>query len=285
MHRCFFNKWQKLITDAGFWLSMGLIVVLYSSAEIYMDLTKYDEYSVWLSYFSFDRDFMMKHIEFSSVSILQKSGTGYLSMFIPMVAPFAMVRLLCAEQESGVIRFEIVRCGRLKYHLTNFISGVLSGGIITALGFITYGIIVYILFPSFGMYSSELQFSQIEFYQAGYGVTLQTNFFLLLVEKLPTMFLYGAFASMPAIALVSILRNPYTILCLPFFFNYVLTQLTIKTMENTNFGKLIYIRPSAWLEFTDKFDLQLAVLIRCVILILLAVFYLLIQNSKTDRGT
>lgn len=281
---CFYNKWQKLFTDAGFWLAIGFIVVLYASAEIYMDLTKYDEYSVWLSLVSFDRDFMMEHIEFSSVSILQKSKTGYLSMFIPMVAPFATVRLLCAEQESGVIRFEIVRCGRIKYHISNFISGVFSGGILASIGFIIYGFLIYLLFPKFGMYSAEMQFSQIEFYQMVYGVTLPTNYFVLLVNKLPIMFLYGVFASMPAVALTSILRNPYTILCLPFFFNYVLTQLTIKMMEKTNSGNLLYIRPSAWLEFVDQSDIRLAILIRCILLLFFAVFYLLMQNLKTDRG-
>lgn len=281
---CFYNKWQKLLTDAGFWLAMGFIVILCASAEIYVDFTKNDEYSVWLSLVSFDRDFMMEHIDFSSISILQKSNTGYLSMFISMVAPFATVRLLCAEQESGVIRFEIVRCGRMKYHISNFISGVLSGGMVTTLGFIAYGVLVYVLFPDFGTYHPEMQLGQIELYQMGYGITLQTNFFLLLVEKLPTMFLYGVFASMPAVALTSILRNPYTILCLPFFFNYVLTQLTIKMMENAEFVELRHVQPSAWLEFADQSDIRLAIFIRCILLLFFAVFYLLMQNLKTDRG-
>lgn len=281
---CFHNKWRKLITDAGFWLSMFFILLLCTSSVIYMDTTKNDAYSVWLSLVSFDRDFMLENIDFSSVIVLSKITTGYLAMFIPMVAPFAIVRLICGEQESGVIRFEIVRCGKLRYHLTNFISGVLSGGIITALGFIVYGVLIYFLFPSFDMYSPVMQSDLIEMYEMGYGITLQTDFPLLLAEKLPMMFLYGVFASMPAIALTSILRNPYTVLCLPFFFNYALTQLTTKMMGSTDFEKLPYIQPSAWLEFSDKSALHSAILMRCIILLILAMFYLLVQNFKTDRG-
>ena len=284
MLRCFQNKLQKLLTDFGFWIAMGFMLVLYASAEIYLDIAKNNEYSVWLSLVSFDRTFMLEHIEFSSVSVLMKNGTGYLAMFIPMIAPFTMVRLLCAEQDSGIFRFEIVRCGRMKYHFTNFASGVLSGGILTAFGFIVYGLLVYFLFPSFGMYPVELQNSQSELYQMGYGIALQTNFFALLATKLPIMFLYGVFASMPAIALTSVLHNPYTLLCLPFFFNYVLTQFITKLLENSHSKILLCIRPSAWLAFTDTADLRLAVVMRCIILLLLAGFYLLMQNFKTDRG-
>jgi hypothetical protein len=260
------------------------MVLLFASSVIYMDFSKNDEYSVWLSLLTFDRAFMTEHIEFSSASILMNHNIGYLPMFISIVAAFAVVRQQCTEYDCGVMRFILIRTDNTKYHIANFVSGVLSGGVVTALGFIIYGIAIYLLFPQFDIYSEQMQQSQIEFYQMCYGIAFQTNCFLLVLQKIPIMFLYGVFVSMPAVALTGITYNPYTTLCLPFFFHYVMIQLGIKMTELSDSKVLYYIRPSAWLEFTIKDDLYIAILLRLFVLFCLAIFYLLMRRSRPDRG-
>lgn len=284
MFRLACTQWKKYITDSGVWSAIAFFILLFTSAIIFYNDTNYDQYSVLTSVLTFDRPFMMQHIEFSSVCILQKCGTGWLTMFAPMIAPYVSVKLLCTEYDSGMLRLEVIRSNRFKYHLIDYLNAVLNGGILMAISFWIYGIAVYAGFPEFNSFPAELQNNHIEFYGAIYGVSFQKSFWIVLFEKMILMFFYGMVTSVPAILLTSFTHNIYTSLCLPFFFNYAFMQFTLKLQTLSTLRIIHLIMPGALLQLTVPKELMISCLIRVFCLLLFTGLYLLVQCNKEDAG-
>ena len=111
-------EFMKILSGYGFYLCVLFTGLLCFSAYIYEDVMDGNKYSVLRSFLSFDRKFMLEDTTFCSFEVIRNSAGNWLFLFVPIIAAFAFVPLVCDEHESGAVRFEVVRSN--KFYLQIF---------------------------------------------------------------------------------------------------------------------------------------------------------------------
>lgn len=217
--RNFFVSIRKTVTSAVFPMCAVMVVVLMFTSDIYYDYGSNAYYSVFRALTDFTREELTAEFEFCSVNVIKNAQGAWFRLFAPIVAGFCFVPTICSEREEKAARFQIFRTNKLNYHISQFLAGVVSGGLAIALGFVIFAAAAAVLFPGADKMS---QSAALMIQQAPLNLPL-----MVLRE-----FLFGAFWSIPAMLLTSIFNNKYIILCIPFFLKYGLTQLSQKLTDN-----------------------------------------------------
>ena len=217
--RNFFVSFRKNTASPGFLLCVAMTVLLLFAAEVYYDFDTQTRYSVFRALTYLTPDEHAANYELCSQMVVQNACSGWFSLFAPIIAAFCFVPTVCTERGEKAVRFQIFRTTRLKYSLSQFFSGVISGGAAISLGYIIFAALVMGLFPDIG-----------EMSEFAADVLLETTFDL--PYQILKMFLFGAFWSIPAMLLTSVLNNKYLIMCIPFFLKYGLKQLHQKISQD-----------------------------------------------------
>lgn len=277
--RNFIVSFRKNVTSLGFLLCIGMTVLLLFSAEVYYDYSTQTRYSVFHTITMFSSDELANHYELCSMMIVQNARNGWFTLFVPIASAFCFIPMMCAEREQNAIRFQMFRTTRIKYHLSQFFSGVISGGLATTLGYILFAAIVLILFPNV----SEM--NEIE-------VQMLHGFEINLYELILEVWLFGSFWSIPAMFLTSVLQNKYLILCIPFFLKYGLNQTYQKIIQNAVStdkidNKLLDIaylmNPDGLLWIDESNRLKIALLFGISAAVFFCI-YLIINLKQGDSG-
>lgn len=217
--RNFFVSLRKNTASPGFLLCVAMTVLLLFAAEVYYDFDTQTRYSVFRALTYLTPDEHAANYELCSQMVIKNACSGWFSLFAPIIAAFCFVPTVCTERGEKAVRFQIFRTTRLKYSLSQFFSGVISGGAAISLGYIIFAALVMGLFPDIG-----------EMSEFAADVLLETTFDL--PYQILKMFLFGAFWSIPAMLLTSVLNNKYLIMCIPFSLKYGLKQLHQKISQD-----------------------------------------------------
>ncbi|MDE6732077.1 MAG: hypothetical protein K2J77_04290 [Oscillospiraceae bacterium] len=270
---------KKIITSRGFWLCVIMTVVLLFAADVHIDYNTMNRYSVIRGLHDFTREELAKEFEFCNISVVQNARTGWFMLFAPILGAFCFVPIITTERDENALRFQIFRASKLKYYIAEFFAGVISAGTATALGYTLFAAIAFPLFPSVSE-MSDFAAMMLE------GTTF--NFPKLLLE----MWCYGAFWSVPAMLLTSVLRNKYLIMCIPFFIKYGLTQTYQKIMQNgfasgipdAKTLKLINaINPDGIIRI-NEFNCVSVIVLFATLFVFLFAIYLIISMKRSDCG-
>lgn len=143
-----FVSFRKIFTSRGFWLCVGMTVLLLFAAEVYTDFDTQDRYSVFRAITSLSREELCAHRELCDVMVIQNSRGGWFTLFAPIITAFCFVPTMCAEREENAVRFQIFRTSKLKYSVSKFLSGVIAGGAAVTLGYVIFSGAASVLFPS-----------------------------------------------------------------------------------------------------------------------------------------
>lgn len=272
-------SFRKIMTSSGFWLCVGMTVLLLFSAEVYTDYDTKSRYSVLRALTSFSPEELSKNYELCNILVAQNARSGWFALFTPITTAFCFVPLMCSESEENAVRFQIFRTTKLKYSVAKFLSGAVSGGIAVMLGYLIFIVPTMLLFPRV----SEMSISA--------AVMLKDtpfNFPKLVIG----MWFYGAFWSVPAMFLTSVLRNKYLVMCIPFFAKYGLAQTYQKMLENALFSgdfdeKMIKfansVNPDGILWISETTRLNVILLFGILTLNFFAAF-LIIMQKRSDCG-
>lgn len=275
--RCLFISFYKKFTSPGFWLCVGMTIVLLFAAEVYIDGSQ-SRYSVIRALTELPPEVRTAEAELCDIQIMQKARSSWFTLFAPIIAAFCFVPLTCAEREENAVRFQVIRVSKNKYYVTEFISGIISGGLAIVLGYLIFCGAAAILFPGV----SEIPKSEAE-------NILRTKF--IFPELITQVFLYGTFWSVPAMFLSGVLRNKYLIMCIPFFIKYGVDQAYKKLLFGSLYGdrfdekkyKLASkINPDGILFVNKKTALYTAILFGALTVIFFA-GYLTIMRKRGDR--
>lgn len=220
-----FISYRKIITSHGFFICVIFMVVLLFYANIHTDYSTQSRYSVIRGLLYYSREELADEYEFCNTLVVQNARSGWFMLFAPILGAFCFVPIITTEREENALRFQIFRTSKLKYFISEFFAGAISAGTATALGYAVFSAIVSPLFPSVSE-MSDLAKNMLE------GTTF--NFPKLLLGT----WCFGAFWSIPAMLLTSVLRNKYLIMCIPFFIKYGLTQTYQKISQNIYAGEL-----------------------------------------------
>ena len=274
-------SFRKIMTSCGFWLCVGMTVVLLFTTAIYEDTTTFDRYSVIRALTDLTAEERTLHYELCRTVVMMNVRSSWFTMFVPIITAFCFVPRMCAERDSNAVRFQVFRSSKLKFNAVQFVSGTVAAGTAVLIGYVLFCGAVHLLFPApseYGGWNAEMI--------ASYGF----SFPKLLLE----IGLYGMFWSIPAMFCTSVMRNKYLIMCIPFFAKYGLTQAVqmvqqnaVVDYENVNTGLLnfaITVNPDGLLTIAYRPDFKAPALFFGITAAMFAAAYLVIGQNRRDCG-
>lgn len=291
------NEMKRTLRSVGFWLAVGLALLILLTAGIYKDLdgTTYTVLSATyeLEYEKLIENNLSVEGTFSGFLIYQ------LSMYGPLLAALSFATVLCEEQKHGVRRYLLFKEGKKRYVISKALTAILTSG----LCFLVVGILFFL------------------FLYWNYPMRAETNpdyYAWFLENKLPTMmgvapvafdllgerafivlpllgvFLYGVFSGFIGFICTAFFSNIYLAVCIPFFFGYIYYSIVSAfdgrllegsvSMETYN-AIHSYVSPEGYILFWEK---QEYCLINMVVLvavwIVAVVIHLVGMHKASDCG-
>lgn len=286
---------QKAFTSPGFYLCVLFTLILCFTAEGYIDYAENRTYSVFGAWLAFPRSEMLTNTGMSAYQMLSKATGGWLATFLPIVAAFPFLPLLCDESTSKNVRYSVHRGTKASFVAGRFLTAMISGGLAVLRGFALFAAAVYLMFPNVGAYAPELR-ETAEWWIAGtYSLFPKFGYPYLMVMDFVEMFLYGAFFAVPALLVSAFLKNKYFVLCIPFFFkylvNYIYTGAKIKAYESYDmvdegiFEMLSVTDPDALGNlFSYGETLWKNLLLHAVLLLFAYLLYQIAMNRRVEFG-
>lgn len=286
---------RKVMTCIGFYACVLLTVLLCFTAQAYYDITENRNYSVIGVLSEFTREEMLADSSFSAYQILSCISSGWLKLFIPIIAAFPLMPLICDERESKCARYFAFRTSKFSFTTGSFLTAMISGGLAVLCGFVLFVVLVYMLFPNISEYAPALKESAEWWLSGTYPLFSKLGYSYLIVLDCLEMFLYGTMSAIPALIMTAFMKNKYLVLCIPFFLKYSVMQLhtgilkkAIYNVENVN-QKLLDIlsvtEPDAIGDiFSYGETMWRNVLFHAVLLIAAFALYCIAMNRRADCG-
>lgn len=287
---------RKAIMSYSFLGCAMLAFTLFITSSLYYDYNTNCDVSILRAFFNIDRTNMLQDTQFCLYNVLLKSISGWMKMFIPMIASFPFVSFQCTEQISGFKRFSSIRISKHGYNTGTFLSAMLTGGLVMTVGFAVFSVFSTFMFPSI----SEFNISMKEDYEwwipDAHPMFKTLGYPYLVVLRFFEIFLYGSVAAVPACFLMCIIKNKYLVTSIPFFFKYILLQHISRLQaeayadyDNIDEQLLAYIKiidPDSFSQvFSGNEGIWKNVLFYTIILLLSYIVYSIIMNRRLDYGT
>lgn len=284
---------RKILTNIGFYICVLFTVLLCFSAIIYIDIVKNDNYSIITSFMTFDREFLLTDTSFCAQNIMLKGTSGWLTMFIPIIAAFAFIPLICDEHEAKSVRFEVFRTSKKSFHTSRFLTSLLCGGLAVVLGYLIFTVLVFLMFPNIENYTSQQREMFYESMSFSYP-ELSRGIAVPLLKELGSVFVYGIFWAIPAMLLTAVVKNKYIVLCVPFFIKYSLGQLCTKPqsqaladIEHINHKQLELIEvidPNSLAYLSQSVQKSSVLIFNGTLVLSAFALYLILQLRRLDSG-
>ncbi|MGN1276111.1 MAG: hypothetical protein ACI4UK_03875 [Floccifex sp.] len=285
----------KTLTSPGFYACVLMTLVFSFTVELYYDASAQESYSVIQVFMKFNRDEMLANTDFCSYNVFIKGVDGWFPMFIPIVAAFPIIPLICDEKNSRFRRITVFRTTKFSFNTGSFLSAMISGGLAVLLGFLLFTAAIYIMFPSIKDFDILMRRSFEWWIPETYPYFTKLGYPYLTALKFCEVFLFGSFSAVPAFILTSIMKNKYLIICIPFFVKYMITQTYSKLymsvyedIENPN-EQLASILEITNLDaikniFSYGEEKWKNLLFYAILLIIAYIFYCITMNRRLDYG-
>ncbi len=267
---------KKYLSSPLFLGSILLITVLCFTATVYTDPSIGKTYTVFEALFQLPDAIKQQELSLSAIQVFSNGLNGnYATLFVPIAVGLGYVPLHCIECRSGHIRTQLVRTKKYHYCIGRYLSAMVAGGLTLLCGYLIYGAVVFLTFPSFDMELAELQ-----------GLQLPDSPLIYAVKLCVGKFLYGMTAVWPSFLLCAFLRQVHLILCIPVLFcflqNTIFDLLTFS--HHTLVQYLLWTTPSRVSLLLYQFSWQGMLITLCGPMISFGVFYFFL-NRRNDCGT
>lgn len=288
-------NFRKIFTSPGFYASIALTALLCFTSEIYFDAQKMQSYSVISALLDLNKKILFSDTQLCSFSVFNAGNGVWVLMFIPIVAAFSFIPILCVERESKAIRYSSFRIGKFSFNFGNFLTSFLSGGLAVLLGFILFGVCIYFMFPNISEYSKDAIYNYKSYLEFVYPEFSKSGFAPIILRKLLEMFFFGAASAIPAYLLTGFMKNKYLVICIPFFAKYAFSQLNGKLMsqaysdyENPNekLSEILEITNTNALGNLDNLSVAIwkVVVFNAALLVIAFFIYNFAMNRRVDYG-
>lgn len=293
--RIVFSNFKKILTSPGFYACILLTVILCFCSEVYFDAQKMQAYSAIGVLMNFDRKDILTDPQLCSFAVFSTGNGTWVLMFIPIIAAFAFVPLLCDGYEAKAFRYAAFRTSKRSFNTGNFLTAFLSGGLAVVIGFIIFGACIFFLFPNISEYHTDKITNYESTLTYFYPNFLQYGYPLLIGKKILEMFVFGAVSAIPSFFLTGFIKNKYLIICIPFFIKYALMQTNgrlsaraYSNLENPNTKLLKILSVTDTNALGNLFDygsdIKNVLLFNCIVLIAAYFIYCFAMNRRLDYG-
>ena len=202
---------KKTIFSIGFAATVVVTALLCFTAGAFRDRDLSKSYSVFEAILYVDYETLAKN-GIANIRIVTSGLQSYCTMFMPIIAALPFVTAFCNERNTGSIRLNIVRTGKLRYYIGKFVSAVISAGLAVTLGCAVFAAIVYPIFPTV---NDCKELSRSFFIEDNFSMATELWHFF------SGTFIYGAVSVLPAFFMSSFVKNHYIITCVPFMLAYI----------------------------------------------------------------
>lgn len=149
-------------------------------------------------------------------------GIGvWTQLLLPFLLSAGYIHAISNEKQSGMERLVLVRENNLKYCVSKVLSAILSGGAVMLAGYILFGIIIFLKFPSIYEYPAGMAEG---YFQMNPGFA-EAGFCL---QRCMGAFLYGMCMNSFAYAVSAVFTDRYILICLPLMLKYMWGQALMK---------------------------------------------------------
>ena len=177
------------------------------------------------------KDAMLTDISLNRYDIWVRGIGTWPQLLLPFLISSGYLYAISNEKMSGFNRLLLIRESNFKYGISKLAAAVLSGGIILSAGYLLFGILVYIKFPSIYEYSLDKQDMYMEMYPGFQEIALCFRRYI-------GCFLYGMCLSVFAYLVSVFFRDKYILICLPLMLKYIWGQVIMKIeIDAMNKGK------------------------------------------------
>lgn len=270
---------NKTIWNIGFLFCILISAGLFFTNQAYIEPSGGKMYAVIEVMLHWNSEMVHTEHSFAAQCLLLNAVSGYLLMFIPILAAFPFIPNFCAERNSGMIRLVIGRTGKFRYYAGKFLSAMIGGGLAVLLGYLLYGVIIIGTFPDIKTYGDAVvnrsMYSWTNIAKCGAGILL-----------------YGACSAIPAFLMASFVKNRYLITCIPFMLVYLFSSgLTRMSYYGEETGsnllmKLSFILRPDTVCYLDRLnaDVKYALVINFIWVLVAFILFVSIMNRRWDTG-
>lgn len=145
--RTFYSEFKKIFTSGGFYACILFTLILLFFSEVYSDPTTMNRYTVVRALTDISEQKMLHTPELCNVYVMENAVSQWLLIFLPILSAFCFVPQICMEKESGALRFYTFRTSKLKFSLSRYFSGILSGSLAIVIGYAIFCAAIFFLFP------------------------------------------------------------------------------------------------------------------------------------------
>lgn len=276
---------KKTIFSFGFIACAIVTTALCLTSNGYSDRSANINYSVFEAILYIDWQTLAES-GVSNIGLIKSGLSGYCTMFMPIIAALPFVTAFCNERNTGSIRLNIARTGKLRYYIGKFVSAVISAGLAVTLGCAVFAAVVYPIFPTV---EDCAELSRSFFIEENFSIWAELWHFF------SGAFIYGTVSVLPAFFMSSFVKNHYIITCVPFMLAYIqkvaLNKISQAHMtDSPTEGLSIFEKCSAfypenitrWYSESNYVPLMLKYNLVCTAAALVG--FIVIMNLRKDKG-
>lgn len=209
---------RKSLNPALFALScLGVVLTCFIN-EGYTSASR-TTYTILELFVFLDRDVMLTDVAMNSYDIWMGGIGAWTQILLPLLLSMGYLYTMSAEQQTGFKRLLLIRESKFKYSISKLLSAMISGGIIMLTGYLIFGLLVGMKFPSISEYPAEMT----EWYLAK-----GTGDVILALKRCAGVFLYGMCINVFAYLVSLFFTDKYILLCLPLMLKYIWGQVILK---------------------------------------------------------
>lgn len=204
---CILTELKKVIISPYFAVGIIAFALMCFTSPAYRDYSNMNEVSIFEMITMLGTE-KAETYEFSAQYVCSRGFGVWVVQFLSIIVAFPFVKVLCDERRYSEKRYIISRMGKLRYCLSKFISAIIGGAILCALGFLLFSAAVYMIFPNV----SELSPEQAE---------MLANCNISYPKKLLETVIMGAGAAVLPFLISVFTANQYFCICIPFLLQYM----------------------------------------------------------------
>ena len=242
MLRLWMTNLRCLWKSAAFWCCAAVTFVLFLTTDVSWG----DESTTILAAaFQLPEETLLSDTVFSSYHIFSSYYSSSFTLFCSMLGIFPFVSFYATQREVGFPRYELVRTDRRSYPIGQLLSLLCSGVCAVLVGVLLFGIFAYVCFPSIQDYGTDTVQSELELLQFQFPWLEDFgDLYKVILLRIAGILLYTLCDMSVGILMLTLTRNRYLILTIPFFFEYLTRRLSVilqaKAYQDTEWNQAIY---------------------------------------------
>ncbi len=288
------GEMKRILSSFGFWLAVGLALIILLTSEMYRDLDG-TVYTVLSATYELEKETVFEY-DLNAQRFFYMQLTSCLPMYAPMLAALSFAKVLCEEQKYGVRRYLLFREGKRRYVLSKALSAILASGLCFLVIGVLFLAFLYWNYPMWTQISAESYAGWLEYQlskTSGWAMVLFEWFgeHAYCILTLMGCFVYGVFCGFIGFICTAFFSNIYLAVCIPFFFGYIYYSI-VQSFD----GRLLegsisfetynaihsYVSPAGYIDFWRSKDYVAVNMMVLLIVWIVAIVTHLIHMKKTS---